>query len=166
MYKRQIQSAAHEDANIIFGAVMDEKMKDDVKITVIATGFREARAARHHPVEVRTSFASAHDQAMDFPDSFGPRDPEPPKHIMAGEDTSRIGAADARNHVTNDDQVVDDAGYVEEIPAPVEHAAEVISLDSVSRDIVRNGVLTNMGGNFEQDDLDVPAFLRKRNEVM
>src|SRR2546421_3014991 len=35
-----IQSAAHEDANIIFGAVLDEKMKDDVKITVIATGFK------------------------------------------------------------------------------------------------------------------------------
>src|SRR5881398_1306867 len=35
-----IQGAAHEDANIIFGAVLDEKMKDDVKITVIATGFR------------------------------------------------------------------------------------------------------------------------------
>jgi cell division protein FtsZ len=35
-----IQSAAHEDANIIFGAVLDEKMKDEVKITVIATGFR------------------------------------------------------------------------------------------------------------------------------
>src|SRR5262249_59416565 len=35
-----IQSAAHEDANIIFGAVQDEKMKDEVKITVIATGFK------------------------------------------------------------------------------------------------------------------------------
>src|SRR5438477_8003889 len=35
-----IQSAAHEDANIIFGAVLDEKMGDEVKITVIATGFR------------------------------------------------------------------------------------------------------------------------------
>ena len=35
-----IQSAAHEDANIIFGAVLDEKMKDTVKITVIATGFK------------------------------------------------------------------------------------------------------------------------------
>ena len=32
-----IQSAAHEDANIIFGAVLDEKMKEEVKITVIAT---------------------------------------------------------------------------------------------------------------------------------
>ncbi|MBI1954937.1 MAG: cell division protein FtsZ, partial [Acidobacteria bacterium] len=36
-----IQQAAHEDANIIFGAVLDEEMKDLVKITVIATGFKE-----------------------------------------------------------------------------------------------------------------------------
>jgi cell division protein FtsZ len=36
-----IQSAAHEDANIIFGAVQDEKMGDEIKITVIATGFKE-----------------------------------------------------------------------------------------------------------------------------
>jgi len=36
-----IQTSAHEDANIIFGAVLDEKMGDDVKITVIATGFRD-----------------------------------------------------------------------------------------------------------------------------
>ncbi|RSL15939.1 cell division protein FtsZ [Edaphobacter aggregans] len=36
-----IQNAAHEDANIIFGAVQDEKMGDEVKITVIATGFKQ-----------------------------------------------------------------------------------------------------------------------------
>lgn len=35
-----IQSAAHEDANIIFGAVLNESMGDEIKITVIATGFR------------------------------------------------------------------------------------------------------------------------------
>ncbi len=35
-----IHDAAHEDANIIFGAVMNEEMGDEVKITVIATGFR------------------------------------------------------------------------------------------------------------------------------
>jgi cell division protein FtsZ len=37
-----IQKAAHENANIIFGAVMDDAMKESVKITVIAAGFREA----------------------------------------------------------------------------------------------------------------------------
>ena len=36
-----IQNAAHEDANIIFGAVQDESMGEEVKITVIATGFKE-----------------------------------------------------------------------------------------------------------------------------
>src|SRR6058998_1950876 len=41
-----IQGAAHEDANIIFGAVLDEKMKDDVKITVIATGFKNEHPQR------------------------------------------------------------------------------------------------------------------------
>src|ERR1700753_3576512 len=41
-----IQNAAHEDANIIFGAVLDERMGEDVKITVIATGFREPTPER------------------------------------------------------------------------------------------------------------------------
>jgi cell division protein FtsZ len=43
-----IQKAAHENANIIFGAVQDEAMKEQVKITVIATGFKEAAARRAH----------------------------------------------------------------------------------------------------------------------
>ena len=37
-----IQKAAAENANIIFGAVQDEAMKDAVKITVIAAGFKDA----------------------------------------------------------------------------------------------------------------------------
>jgi cell division protein FtsZ len=41
-----IQTAAHEDANIIFGAVLDEAMGDEVKITVIATGFRQEMPQR------------------------------------------------------------------------------------------------------------------------
>ncbi|MFA6956078.1 MAG: cell division protein FtsZ [Thermoanaerobaculia bacterium] len=39
-----IQEAADEDANIIFGAVIDPKMKDEIKVTVIATGFDTATA--------------------------------------------------------------------------------------------------------------------------
>jgi len=41
-----IQNAAHEDANIIFGAVLDEHMGEEVKITVIATGFRDQQPER------------------------------------------------------------------------------------------------------------------------
>src|SRR6201982_4081116 len=50
-----IQSAAHEDANIIFGAVLDEKAKDAVKITVIATGFKDSDIRRRQ-AEARTGF--------------------------------------------------------------------------------------------------------------
>jgi cell division protein FtsZ len=38
-----IQEEAHDDANIIFGAVIDETMTDEIRITVIATGFGEAK---------------------------------------------------------------------------------------------------------------------------
>ena len=41
-----IQEAAHEDANIIFGAVVDPKMEGKVKITVIATGFDRVAATQ------------------------------------------------------------------------------------------------------------------------
>jgi cell division protein FtsZ len=146
-----IQSAAHEDANIIFGAVMDEKMKDTVKITVIATGFKEvprAAASRaHQQFEAHQSFghqsfAASHDDAMglsnmDFPDPVGPAPtpsfPEPMSEPRMEE--PRMAS-----------------------PFPVDNlGGEVISLDSMRSAMV---------ANFEQDDLDVPAFLRKRGEVM
>jgi cell division protein FtsZ len=41
-----VYNAAHEDANIIFGAVVDPSMEGQVKITVIATGFDIARTSQ------------------------------------------------------------------------------------------------------------------------
>jgi cell division protein FtsZ len=43
-----IQKAAHENANIIFGAVQDDAMKDTIKITVIAAGFKDANKKHAH----------------------------------------------------------------------------------------------------------------------
>jgi cell division protein FtsZ len=137
-----IQSAAHEDANIIFGAVMDEKMKDAVKITVIATGFREVSRVHPRPQEAKHSFAASHDDAMDFPDPVGPA-PTPAQFS----EPYREPASDLR---------MEEKRMAE--PSPVAHAGgEVISLDTMRSAMV---------ANFEQDDLDVPAFLRKRGEVM
>lgn len=64
-----ITEAAHDDANIIFGYVVDEKMDDEVSITVIATGFEGGRqrtlsprefqpAARENPSFHPTTYAS------------------------------------------------------------------------------------------------------------
>ena len=45
-----IQKNAHEDAHIIFGSVIDQQMEDEMRVTVIATGFDQETAS---PVEVR-----------------------------------------------------------------------------------------------------------------
>ncbi|MBZ5573776.1 MAG: cell division protein FtsZ [Acidobacteriia bacterium] len=126
-----IQSAADEDANIIFGAVLDEKMKDSVKITVIATGFKDS-AVRHRRQESRATFVVSR-QSDDFPEPMSEpeSDPLPPPPPMVMEEAS---------------------------PQPVAMASrEVVGIDAM-RDA--------MIANFEQADLDVPAFLRKRNETM
>ena len=38
--------AAHPDANIIFGAMVDEKLEEHVWVTVVATGYGDKRPAR------------------------------------------------------------------------------------------------------------------------
>jgi cell division protein FtsZ len=50
-----IQEAAHEDANIIFGAVVDPQLTGKVKITVIATGFDRRGAGRGLPASALTT---------------------------------------------------------------------------------------------------------------
>jgi cell division protein FtsZ len=125
-----IQSAADDDANIIFGAVLDEKMKDSVKITVIATGFREGDRPRRRQ-EASAGFVVSREREEDdfFREEESDSEPEPPKPMVMEETT----------------------------PAPHAASSEPVSLDSM-----RNAMIAN----FEQSDLDVPAFLRKRSETM
>jgi cell division protein FtsZ len=57
-----INEAAHEDANIIFGAVVDPALAGKIKITVIATGFESQQGGRstsvHTPVDLGTYAAA------------------------------------------------------------------------------------------------------------
>jgi cell division protein FtsZ len=41
-----IQESAHPEANVIFGAVIDESLEEDIRITVIATGIGRAEKAK------------------------------------------------------------------------------------------------------------------------
>ena len=52
-----IFKAAHQDANIIFGAVVDPSLEDRVKITVIATGFDGGRSSKTGRLNVDTPVA-------------------------------------------------------------------------------------------------------------
>jgi cell division protein FtsZ len=64
-----IHDAADTDANIIFGAVLDERMKDEVKITVIATGFdRKSDAAAAMGAAAATSAMTAAKVSPQMPD--------------------------------------------------------------------------------------------------
>jgi cell division protein FtsZ len=120
-----IQSAAHEDANIIFGAVLDEKMKDSVKITVIATGFKDADIIRRRHEHARSPIVRSRD-TIEFDE---PEVIEPDPIIMR-----------------------------EAEPARPEAATQVVAPEPAQPVMIPPA--------YPADDLDVPAYLRKRNDVM
>jgi len=125
-----IQSAAHEDANIIFGAVQNERMKEEVKITVIATGFKN-----DHPQRKDRAVSTSH-TAISTARSAGGYQPIQTAAVP------RISAMNGANGNS--------------YPAPVVRVAparESPSLAAVT-EAIKNDV--------EEDDLDVPAFIRKR----
>jgi cell division protein FtsZ len=62
---RIVQEAAHEEANIIFGAVIDPTLQDEVRVTVIATGFTE-RKQETSPTKI-----------VDLPRASRPGGPQP-----------------------------------------------------------------------------------------
>jgi len=52
---RLVEEAVHPDANIIFGAVIDDSLGDEVRVTVIAAGFDKSRASRVPAVAAETN---------------------------------------------------------------------------------------------------------------
>src|SRR5271168_5293659 len=73
-----IQKAAHENANIIFGAVQDDQMKDTVKITVIAAGFKDAnkKLVKEKPTFMPKTWKAAPEIAEPEPP------PQPPPNVV------------------------------------------------------------------------------------
>jgi cell division protein FtsZ len=61
-----VYEAAAPDANIIFGAVIDERLKDEIRVTIIATGFDDKHLRGTDPKiggdEVRSSGSSLKDR--------------------------------------------------------------------------------------------------------
>jgi cell division protein FtsZ len=90
-----IKETAHPDVNLIFGAVIDPNMKDQVRITVIATGFERTGAPRHiieapkpriearptQPAEIAEPPSSARKQAEFQPRTFNTEDLDIPTFL-------------------------------------------------------------------------------------
>ena len=72
-----IRANAHPEANIIFGAVIDENMKDEIHMTVIATGFDKGRRPEPPPAPSRRQ--SQPGQAAPRPGNSGQPSQSPPK---------------------------------------------------------------------------------------
>ena len=64
-----IFEASDPNANIIFGAVIDENLQDKIRVTVIATGFAPARQSRREePLDELTIRPLASDDGLDIPE--------------------------------------------------------------------------------------------------
>jgi cell division protein FtsZ len=61
-----VQEEAHEEANIIFGAVIDENLREEMRVTVIATGFGRAEEREERIPESRTASAEGGKTVLSF----------------------------------------------------------------------------------------------------
>lgn len=83
-----IQSSAHDEANIIFGTIIDDSLGDEVKVTVIAAGFEgghppKKQPATRRPVQnpgARSSAPADHNSA---PSNSGPHSAPPQQPAVA-----------------------------------------------------------------------------------
>ena len=130
-----IQEAAHEDANIIFGSVIDDAMGDRLKITVIATGFTTRDARRIERLDATRQVRGPTQGTLAMPHQT--TEPAGPRHA-APQRTPEIHRAatppPAPPRVT---------------PAPPQKPVRHISWEELRQ-------LTGAS----EDELDIPTFLR------
>jgi len=88
-----VQEAAHPDANIIFGAAFDESLEDEIRVTVIATGFEEAPAAAPAAPAAPASPKEAPRAAAPQPAAVAPQ----------GDVTAEVPKAEEKPSVSDDD---------------------------------------------------------------
>jgi len=137
-----VQEQAHEDANIIFGASIDETLGENVKVTVIATGFDAAEREIAHEVPAQRpslapmTMASQQPRSMTTPSSMRPS-MEPASAHSASQSARRPAHAhEARTQAT---------------------ASTVPSQRPAMRPTATQDAFPNL-----DHDWDVPAFQRKQ----
>jgi len=129
-----VAQSVDPEANIIFGAGLDDTLQDEVRITVIATGFEPAKATTQPIRRFSQTAAAAPIPRQEVPRVEIPRQEAPRQEPAAEREPSSFGRADrvARDYSTRSAAQQQPA----QRPAP--------------------GVV------IDEDDLDVPPFLRRR----
>jgi len=171
-----IQSSAHEDANIIFGAVLDERMGDEVKITVIATGFRDQmpeRRARMLNVEempvVSVPVMAPDTWMRESAELIVPPTPPAPRFMSEVEESDEnsevqlepeLVAAASRPQFA---ELTEEPAYT---PLPRDYASDFgngVGHPAASEERGVHAVASPLSAPEEEAerDLDVPAFMRR-----
>ena len=138
-----VQEKADEDANIIFGTIIDDNLGDEVRVTIIATGFDEA-------ANVRPDAAQATEQAQVE---------QAPRASLFDDRASQAAAPAPEREPAHREQ-----------PAPREERAPRHSYDSQRGGLFTSTERSNYGrqeerrderdGGDDDFDIDVPDFLR------
>jgi len=158
-----IQEAAHEDANIIFGAVVDPNLGGKIKITVIATGFdKGARALVETPTDLtpyriaaNAVSARAAEQSMEA---------AVPQNAVS----SQMSSTQMTSPQTMPTQMVSSQMASPQMASPQMTFASSITVNRRAP-IELSVPLTAAGGGSAEPALefdspfDVPAFLRRQN---
>jgi len=173
-----IQNAAHEDANIIFGSVIDPNLSDEVRITVIATGFdRSAKLATppepptptRRPAQVALPYDVSTQTTKEYPAPMPPRGnhhkaqamvvDEPDIHVEY--DTVERTLAELSAPVPEGEpsqRMATGSG-----PATPVDGAPIVQPDR-KRAQSRPSMKTVLAGEIDtENELDVPTFIRRHS---
>ncbi|HUA35662.1 MAG TPA: cell division protein FtsZ [Candidatus Binataceae bacterium] len=162
-----IQEEAHEDANIIFGAVIDDKISDEIRVTVIATGFGDLdkgtsrysgsgapittviSASATRPVDASEAMAPVQHQVPMPMHSLEPPMPQP---VATPAPSAQIKPFPGSRPVRKMGMIVDDSTL--DIPA-FRRRGEAAADDADAEKLEPNSLVDG------DDKLDIPTFLRK-----
>jgi cell division protein FtsZ len=136
-----IKEAADPEANIIFGTVIDDRMRDEVKVTVIATGFDATRKPRpaSRAVTAATEVATGIEASLD----------ERSREILAEIERDR-----AERQALEDQMPEASPFAASEKPAARTSERQPIPVRGAGLDRPSYG----------ETDLDIPSFLRRKSE--
>jgi len=134
-----IKEAADPEANIIFGTVIDDRMRDEVKVTVIATGFDGTRKPKPGPRAAASEAAVGLESSLD----------EKSRELLA--EIERERGERSPFAVTPSSE-----------PLPVEPEPSEVSR-SRDREPVPSRPTSLERPEYGETDLDIPSFLRQPN---
>jgi len=152
-----IKETAHPDVQLIFGAVIDENMREQIRITVVATGFERQSSMNARPP------AAASKPGMDWRNNAPSRQSQPVS-VVPPQSTRQQAAAVPEPRDSREMPAIREPRETRETPPAREtrEAREARSQQAPKNTAESNTSTSSTSNPYSSDDLDIPTFLRKR----